>query len=65
MFYKQCFISLQGFWRPFIQSVLLGYWGFGNALDSVLLGNGGFGNALYSLLLGYGGVGDALYRVSY
>ena len=44
--YIQCFIRLWGFWRPFIncyidrggfiQSVLFGYWGFGNALYRVI-----------------------------
>ena len=64
--YIECFLRLQGFWRRFIQSVLLGYRGFWLCfIQSVLIGYGGFGNALYRVLLGYGGFGDALYRVFY
>ena len=76
--YIECFLRLWGFWRSFIQSVLLvmgvltiyraliGYGGFGDALYREC-----FGDALYrfygpfiqSALIGYGGFGDALYRV--
>ena len=52
----ECFNRLWGFWRRFIQSVFLGYGGFGNALYSVFLG-------YMSVLIVYGGFGNALYRV--
>ena len=48
--YIDCFIRLWGFWRRFIKSVLLGYWGFGDTLYSNLISYGGFGNALYRVL---------------
>ena len=75
----ECFLRLWGFWRRFIQTVLIGYGvlvtlynalsgygGFGDTLYSVLIGYGGFGDALYKrALLGYWGFGDASYRVFY
>ena len=33
--YIECFLRLLGFWRRFIYSVFLGYWGFGDALYRV------------------------------
>ena len=45
--YIECFIRLWGFWRRFIQSALIGYGGFGDALYRVFSKVIGFLATLY------------------